>query len=160
MKFASLPLSARLPIVRPAGSPGARLLAFFLAAAVLAACTKSPHEALQNSYRQDAHQCRVQNPVKTQTRVNVGGVTDLQQTVGVDTAGYLKCMQRLGYRQDVKTDPLLKAFQRCRTQATRTRAVTASGTQIGTTFDENAYRACMKQRGFEGEVNVGPLGNP
>jgi hypothetical protein len=131
----------------------ARFPAFtlLLAAAALGGCAKSTHQALQNSYHQDAAACRAQNPYQSRP---APGAANLDAVVSIDTQGYLGCMGKLGYRQDVKTDPLLKAIHRCESLATRTRAVTASGRQVGTVFDESAYRACMKERGFAAEANA------
>lgn len=131
-----------------------------LLAALSAGCAgnPSPHQATSKEYYKDAQLCRAQNPIQPKARSNIGGNLSEDIVAGVDTGGYLQCMVRLGWKQEPKTDPLLKALDKCRKQAGQPATATAEpgGTQISSSLDKAAFRECMKQRGF-GEVTVEPL---
>jgi hypothetical protein len=129
-------------------------------AALLAGCAgnQHSHQATKSEYYRDAQLCRDQNPIKPKPRSNIAGNLSAEIVAGVDTDGYLQCMARLGWKQDPKTDPLLKALDKCRKQAGHPATATAEpgGTQIGSGLDRAAFRECLKQRDF-GEVTVEPL---
>lgn len=135
--------------------------AFSLAlAALLAGCagTSSSHEATRGAYVRDAQACQARNLIKPKVRTNLAGDLPAEIVAGVDTPNYLKCMDKLGYHQDPKTDPLLRALDKCRKQAARPATVTARSGSVGLSsdIDQAAFQACMRQRGF-GSVTVEPL---
>lgn len=141
--------------------PGRASATFALAlAALLAGCAGSrpSHQATTTEYYKDAQLCRAQNPIQPKPRSNLAGNLSSEIVAGVDTEGYLRCMARLGWKQEAKTDPLLKAMEKCRQKAgpPATASAEPGGTQIKSGLDRAAFQACMKQRGF-GEVTVEPL---
>lgn len=144
------------PVV-PGRAPAPLALAL---AVLLAGCAGSPsaHQATTTEYYKDAQLCRAQNPIQPKPRSNLAGNLSSEIVAGVDTDGYLRCMARLGWKQEAKTDPLLKAMEKCRQKAgpPATASTEPGGTQIKSGLDRAAFQACMKQRGF-GEVTVEPL---
>jgi hypothetical protein len=128
-------------------------------AALLAGCAEQPHQATTRDYYRDAHACRSQSPVPVEVRINAAGITTQQMDAGIDAGDYLQCMRRLGWTQDKNTDPLLKALEKCEAQAKRPVKATAEpgGAKLSSDLDRNALRECLKQRGFEGDVTIGPL---
>lgn len=102
----------------------------------------TPSEAVSQKtgpYYQDAQLCRARNPAK-----NLAASAD--PAANLNTSGYLKCMNQLGYQQDAKTDPLLVAMKKCQQQGTAT--VSASGATSVKPPSPAAVRTCLKQRGF------------
>jgi hypothetical protein len=148
--------------LRPAIAPYRASACLGLAlAALLAACAGNPknsHEATEAAYHRDAQACQARNLIQPKPRSNVAGNLSEEISAGVNTPGYLKCMDQLGYRQDPKTDPLLKALDRCRKQAARPASASAKagGVELSSDIDQAAFQACMKQRGF-GSVISEPL---
>jgi hypothetical protein len=134
------------------------LLAFPLAS-LLGGCAGNPHQATTGEYYRDARLCHAQNLIKPKVRTNIGGNLSEDIVAGVDTANYLKCMDRLGWQQDAKTDPLLKALEKCREKTGRqvTAAKEPGGARLNPAPGRNAFQECLGQRGFEGEVTVEPL---
>lgn len=125
---------------------------------LLAACAGNPHQARSTDYYRDAQLCRGQNPVQPPAGSGRHEPSTMDRASGVDTEGYLQCMERLGYRQDTETDPLLKALAVCRQQAEGPAAMTSSGNhKRGRGMDSAVFQACLKQRGVQGEVEVGTL---
>jgi hypothetical protein len=102
----------------------------------------TPAEAVSQKtgpYYQDAQLCRARNPAK-----NLAAGAD--PAANLNTSGYLKCMNQLGYQQDAKTDPLLVALKKCQQQGTAT--VSARGATTVKPPSHSAVRTCLKQRGF------------
>lgn len=128
-------------------------------AALLAGCAEQPHQATTRDYKRDAQTCRSQTPVPVEVRINAAGITTQQMDAGIDAREYLQCMQRLGWSQDKDTDPLLKALEKCEAQAKRPVKATpeAGGTKLSSDLDRSVLRECLKQRGFDGDVTIGPL---
>lgn len=137
-----------------------RMGSALLLAALIEGCTKSPHQVIHDSYQEDARQCFVRNQVKGASPVNSNVATILPESadpsVGLDINNYLACMKTFGYGQDKQTDPLLKALNRCNRMATRFRAQTARGVKIGASFDQQVFKSCLTQRGFDAEALVIP----
>ncbi|MGZ8218039.1 hypothetical protein [Methylomagnum sp.] len=127
----------------------------------LSGCADNPHKASTSAYYHDAHICRAQNLIQPKVRSNLASDASSDIVAGVNARNYLKCMEQLGYHQDVKTDPLLHALDKCQHKAERPLTATpeGSGTKLSASLDRAAFRECLKQRGVEGEVEVGPLEN-
>lgn len=137
-----------------------RLVTFLLLPLLVSACaTSQPYQAMTQNYYHDAQTCRAQSPQNITVRVNRSGLTDQRLDSGFDANQYLQCMNRLGWRQERNTDPLLKAMETCQQQASHLPTATAEGrgVKLGASLDQAAFRECLKQRGFEGEVLVQPL---
>lgn len=135
-----------------------RLLTLVLAL-LAGGCAGTPNRATSDAYYRDAQLCRAQNPLKSKVRSNLAGNLAEDIVVGVDTANYLRCMARLGWQQDAKTDPVLKAMEKCQRQAERPAKATSEpgGTKLSASLDRTAYRECLKQRGLDAEVTIDPL---
>jgi hypothetical protein len=143
----------------PARRAAARGLPLAACAALLIGCGQMPHQATTRDYYRDAQACRVQSPVDVEVRINQAGISNQSLAAGMDKDQYLQCMQKLGWRQDQQTDPLLKALEKCQAKAERRIKVQPEpgGARLSSSLNQEAFRQCMKQRGFEGEVSVGPL---
>ena len=124
-------------------------LSFMAVALALAGCAENPHQVRAREYHRDAAVCRAQNTLGPEARANSGEVPALDAEIGIDIGKYLHCMERLGYQQDAKTDPLLKALSICGKAAART--VSGSRDRPNADFDHAAFRACLQQRGVEAD---------
>ncbi len=135
------------------------MLRFAPLLALLTACAHDPHQAMTQDYYRDAQVCRAQSPLGVSVRVNRSGIADQRLDAGVDPNQYLLCMNRLGWRQERHTDPLLKAMATCQQQAGHapTASATLGSVKLTSNTDRAAFRECLKQRGFEGEVVIEPL---
>lgn len=122
-------------------------LALLAAAALLAACARSPHQVLHDSYHQDAEGCRARSPLNATATARGGANLAVPPNADVDRPRFLACMQSLGYRQDAKSDPFLKALDKCQRVALK---------QRGADFDQSAFQSCLKQRGFRPEAGLPP----
>jgi len=91
-------------------------------------------------YYQDAQLCRSQNPAK----MLPAGVDPAAR---VDEAGYLQCLNKRGYQQEAKTDPLLVAIKKCQQQG-GSKTVSASGATTIKPPKPEEVRQCLKLRGF------------
>ncbi len=140
-------------------SPISRYPLALAAAALLAGCAEQPHQAIPKEYRRDAQACRAQSQTDVEVRINIAGIATQQMDAGMDEAQYLQCMKKLGWQQDPGTDPLLKALDKCQEQAERPLKATPEpgGAKLSASLDRTAFRECLKQRGFEGDVTIGPL---
>ena len=132
------PRNARLRLVRP------RLTTLLAASLILQAGCAGPAPAQAVSektgpYYADAQICRAKNPAKALP-------PGADPAAAVDATGYLKCMNRMGYQQEAKTDPLLVALKKCRQLGTPT--VSASGATSVKPPTPAMVRQCLKQRGF------------
>lgn len=138
-----------LPIRETAARPAARSSGGWMSATLAAtlmvlqsACAaNTPSEAVANKtrqYYQDAQLCRAKNPSKTADR-------SADPAAGIDATGYLSCLDALGYHQEAKTDPFLKALEVCQQGTT---SVSARGTSTVRPPSPTAFRDCLKQRGF------------
>lgn len=96
-------------------------------------------KAKTDPYYQDAQLCRAKNPAK-------GLAANVDPASAINSDGYLKCLNGMGYRQDAKTDPLLVAIRKCQSQGTT--SVSASGAKTAQPPTPAAFRLCLKQRGF------------
>ncbi|BBL73106.1 hypothetical protein [Methylomagnum ishizawai] len=136
-----------------------RALNFALPLALLAGCASQPHQTLPTEYRRDAQNCRAQSAKHVEVRMNMAGIATQELDGGMDEDQYLACMQKLGWKQDESTDPLLKAIAKCQAQSERPLQATpeTGGTKLSGSLDRNAFRQCLKQRGFEGDVTIGPV---
>lgn len=143
------PVRRRIAI--PAG------LALLALASLLGGCAENPHQARTREYQRDSQICRAQHPLGPEVRKVPDGTDSLDAVTGIDTENYLHCMERLGYQQDAKTDPLLKALSVCRRNAERTDA--GSPRKPGSPIDYSVFRACLKQRGIEADPGLVP-GSP
>lgn len=107
-----------------------------------AACSaNSPiqmHKEKTNPYYVDAQLCRAKNS-------SASPDSPLHPSASLDTTGYLACMQNLGYQQDSKTDPLIKAIALCQKGSV---TYSASGTQGIRPQTPDGFRDCLKLRGF------------
>jgi hypothetical protein len=96
-------------------------------------------KAKTDPYYQDAQLCRAKNPAK-------GLAANVDPASAVNSDGYLKCLNGMGYKQDAKTDPLLVAIRKCQSQGTT--SVSVSGAKTAQPPTPAAFRLCLKQRGF------------
>ncbi|MFN5744473.1 MAG: hypothetical protein ACK443_00045, partial [Methylococcaceae bacterium] len=128
-EFQSMILAFTLPTRETAGRPAARssggrwyaTLAATLMVLQSACAANTPSEAVANKtrqYYQDAQLCRAKNPSKTADR-------SADPAASIDATGYLTCLDALGYHQEAKTDPFLKALEVCQQGTT---SVSARGT--------------------------------
>lgn len=152
----------KIPNLSSRGSFGrSAALATLALTPLLASCAsigKRPHEATRHTYNIDAHNCVKQNTLQPKVRGNIAGNVGQPPSGGVDTQGYLRCMTLLGYHQEPKTDPLLRALDRCRQLAAGPKTATASsgGVTISSGVNQVDFQDCMKERGF-GQVVIEPL---
>jgi len=91
-------------------------------------------------YYQDAQLCRSQNPAKMLP-------PGVDPAARVDEAGYLQCLNKRGYQQEAKTDPLLVAIKKCQQQG-GSKTVSASGATTVKPPKPEEVRQCLKLRGF------------
>jgi hypothetical protein len=128
-----------------------------LAFALLAGgCAGTSSRITSDEYYRDAQLCRAQNFLNSKTTSrHQAGTPSEEAIVGVDTARYLQCMARLGWQQDAKTDPVLRALEKCQRRAER-RKVTAEsgGAKPSVSLDQTAYRECLRQRGLAAETTA------
>jgi hypothetical protein len=112
-------------------------------AVLLGGCTQDIYLSHTREYFEDALNCRRQNL----------GPDDLATDAipAIDTGAYLRCLQKLGYQNDTKTDPLLQALKKCQATATReVKAASISGdAKPRLLFDRGKFGACLKQRGVD-----------
>lgn len=146
----------RKPIIPTLAGLSAALIAI-----TLSGCADNPHKDSASAYYRDAYACRAQNLIQPKVRSNLASDASADIVAGVNARNYLKCMEQLGYHQDVKTDPLLHALDKCQHQAEHPVTATPAdgGTKLSASLDRAEFRECLKRRGVEGEVDVGPLEN-
>lgn len=130
--------------IRPGRFTGLQVHALTLALLLLqGGCAANTPEAAVSEktapYYQDAQLCRAKNPAPTLP-------SGADPAANINTGGYLRCMNQLGYQQDAKTDPLLVALKKCRQMGTT--SVSASGATSTRSPTPAAVRDCLKQRGF------------
>ena len=90
-------------------------------------------------YYQDAQLCRARSAAKSPPEA-------ADPAVFIDVEGYLRCINQLGYRQDLKTDPLLVGIRRCGNQ--KIRIASASGEVLWRNPSQAQMRVCLAARGF------------
>jgi hypothetical protein len=148
-EFQSMIPAITPPTSKTAGRQAARSSGGWISATLAAtlmllqsACAaNTPSEAVTNKtrqYYQDAQLCRAKNPSKTADR-------SADPAASIDATGYLRCLDTLGYHQEAKTDPFLKALEVCQQGKT---SVSARGTRTVRPPSPTAFRDCLKQRGF------------
>ena len=96
------------------------------------------HKEKTNPYYVDAQLCRARHPdTKADATPGIASTLDME--------GYLTCMRHLGYQQDAKTDPLIKALELCRQGSV---TYSASGAQGARPQTPDGFRDCLRLRGF------------
>ncbi|MDD5034994.1 MAG: hypothetical protein PHE55_09570 [Methylococcaceae bacterium] len=131
-------------------------------AVLLVGCTiasKPPEGVALARYHRDAQTCRGQTAITPKVRTNVANVTELELDAGHDPVGYLICMEKLGWKPDSGAESLLAAQKACHERTSRAPTVTRKGTdtRLAGHHDDANFADCMRAKGFEGEVIIGPF---
>jgi hypothetical protein len=113
-------------------------LVLFLQTGCAANTPTQAYSAKTGPYYQDAQLCRARNPAKSPA-------PGADPAASLDRVGYLRCMNGMGYQQDAKTDPLLKALKVCQQGAS---TVSARGVKTVKPQTPAGLRDCLKHRGF------------
>lgn len=154
------PAAVRIPPCRQVFPLFASLPALFTAGCGAGLAGRDGVPPDQHAYYRDAQVCHRETTIKPRVRANIGqGVSYREFDTGTDPAAYLACMERHGWQQDAGTDPLLKALEVCREQARRPASATARNhrTRPAAYPDRAVFEECLRRRGLDGEVILGPL---
>lgn len=106
---------------------------------VIAQDNAAEARAKTEPYYRDAQSCKSKNPSKASEGLSI-------TEASIDETGYLMCMEDLGYQQEARTDPLLKALEKCQRGVPN---VSARGVTTMRAPTVPVFRDCMKSRGFD-----------
>ena len=137
------PSADLIPGIRRLSPPQSACLMIGLLLLQTGCAANTPGQAMAEKtdpYYQDAQLCRSQNPAK----ILPAGADPAAR---VDEAGYLQCLNKRGYQQEAKTDPLLVALKKCQQQG-GSKTVSASGATTIKPPKLEEVRQCLKLRGF------------